>query len=87
MLILSFEKKIWDCGKLIVIESFITKYAFQMFILLQKYIDLRVFIDNLQIVIKYDSLIVIPVGKNGDDDDDDDDVLLMMMLMSLIHTW
>lgn len=57
-----------------------------MFILLQKYIDLRVFIDNLQIVIKYDSLIVIPVGKN-DDDDDDDDVLLMMMLMSLIHTW
>lgn len=57
-----------------------------MFILLQKYIDLRVFIDKLQIVIKYDSLIVIPVGKN-DDDDDDDDVLLMMMLMSLIHTW
>lgn len=56
-----------------------------MFILLQKYIDLRVFIDNLQIVIKYDSLIVIPVGKN--DDDDDDDVLLIMMLMSSIHTW
>lgn len=58
-----------------------------MFIILQKYIDLWVFIDKLQIVMKYDSLIVIPVGKNGDDDDDDDDVLLMMMLMSLIHTW
>lgn len=57
-----------------------------MFILLQKYIDLWVFIDKLQIVIKYDSLIVIPVGKN-DDDDDDDDVLLIMMLMSSIHTW
>lgn len=58
-----------------------------MFIILQKYIDLWVFIDKLQIVIKYDSLIVIPVGKNGDDDDDDDDVLLIMMLMSSIHTW
>lgn len=56
-----------------------------MFIILQKYIDLWVFIDKLQIVIKYDSLIVIPVGKNGDDDDDD--VLLIMMLMSSIHTW
>lgn len=58
-----------------------------MFIILQKYIDLWVFIDKLQIVIKYDSLIVIPVGKNGDDDDDDYDVLLIMMLMSSIHTW